>query len=232
MSGQSKLAIEAADKLAANVLPAVRDDKGLEPFYSFPLAVRVRFGRWDDILAQPEPDESFAVTRATWHFARGMAYAAKNDVARAEAEQRAFRKASEKAGGAQMGLNNWAVIAPVPGGILAGRIAMARGEPAAAADALRKAVAAQDALAYDEPPGWPWPAREALGRALLAGGMADAAEKVFRDDLARNPHNARSLLGLAEALKAQGKAAEAETVAKDQSAAWADADGKITLDDL
>ena len=74
--------------------------------------------------------------------------------------------------------------------------------------------------------------RESLGRALLANRDPAGAERVFREDLARNPDNPRSLLGLSESLKSQGKTEEAGEVRKKFEAAWKDADGKLTLDDL
>ena len=86
--------------------------------------------------------------------------------------------------------------------VLDARIAEARGDRKAAIASWR-AVAAEDALAYDEPPAWYYPMRESLGAALLADGQAAEAEKVFREDLASHPRNGRSLYGLPQTLKAQ-----------------------------
>ena|ERR1019366_7398214 len=74
---------------------------------------------------------------------------------------------------------------------------------------LRDAVAVQDALKYDEPQDWFFPVRESLGGALLMSGDAKGAEQVFRDDLARNLRNPRSLFGLHRALKAQDRNSDA-----------------------
>lgn len=84
----------------------------------------------------------------------------------------------------------------------------------------RKTVAAQDALAYDEPPPWYYPIRESLGAALLRNGQAAKAEAVFREDLRRNRGNGRSLFGLMESLKAQNKLVDAEWVRKQYEASW------------
>lgn len=232
MSGQSKLAVAAADRLAANIAPVAKETPPAEFLASMPLAVRVRFGRWDEVLAAPQPDAGLLVTTATWHFARGMAFAAKGDPAKADAELAAFREASKSAGDRPVGLNAWAGIAPVAEGLLVGRIAMARDDLGAAEAALRKAVAAQDASSYDEPPGWLWPVRETLGRVLLARGDAAGAEQVFRDDLAVNRNNPRSLLGLAESLGKQGKAGEATAAREKFEAAWKDSDVRIKPEDL
>jgi len=95
--------------------------------------------------------------------------------------------------------------------LLDGRIAMARGDRTAAIAAYRLAVAAEDALDYDEPADWFYPSRETLGAALLRDGQYAEAEKVFRDDLARNKNNPRSLYGLARALGGQKKSAGTTT---------------------
>ena len=95
---------------------------------------------------------------------------------------------------------------------------------------LRQAVAAEDALAYDEPPGWYHPlSRESLGGALMLDRRYAEAEAVFREDLRRNRRNGRSLFGLAESLKAQGKTREAELVGREFESAWKSADTRLTV---
>ena len=112
------------------------------------------------------------------------------------------------------------------------RIAEARKDSTAAIESWRQAVAAEDLLAYDEPAAWQNPMRESLGAALLAAGQPAEAEKVFRADLERNPRNPRSLFGLAESLKAQGKSADAAWVQAQFEAAWKHADTKLSIGDL
>jgi hypothetical protein len=90
----------------------------------------------------------------------------------------------------------------------------------AAVSQLREAVAVQDTLKYDEPPNWFYPVRESLGAVLLRIGDAVGAEEVFREDLDRNPRNPRSLFGLEQALKAQGKAYDATFVKKEFDVSW------------
>jgi Tfp pilus assembly protein PilF len=87
-------------------------------------------------------------------------------------------------------------------------------------------------LAYDEPPAFPWPVREALGAQLLRAGDAAGAEKVFREDLVRTPNNPRSLFGLAESLKARERYAEATEVRKQFEAAWASADTTLKIEEF
>jgi Flp pilus assembly protein TadD len=53
-----------------------------------------------------------------------------------------------------------------------------------------------------------------LGGALLRYGQAAQAEAVFRKDLEINPRNGRSLYGLLESLRAQGRSVDAAWVEK------------------
>ncbi len=112
----------------------------------------------------------------------------------------------------------------------AGRVAYAHGKQEEGIDALKQAVALQDALRYDEPPAFHYPVRESLGAALLRAGKAAEAEAVFRDDLARNRRNGRSLFGLWQSLKAQHKDDAAEWVREQYEIAWKDADTTLNLD--
>ena len=94
--------------------------------------------------------------------------------------------------------------------------------------ALRKAIVSEDALRYSEPPDWIHPVRHVLGATLLKERRAPEAEKIYREDLIRQPHNGWSLYGLAEALRLQGKEKEAEEATAAFKAAWQNADIQIT----
>lgn len=82
----------------------------------------------------------------------------------------------------------------------------------------------EEALTYDEPPGWMQPVRHALGALLLADGRPDEAESVYRADLARHPNNGWSLLGLKQSLEAQDRMAEAAALDPELQTAWSRAD--------
>jgi hypothetical protein len=116
--------------------------------------------------------------------------------------------------------------------VLGAKIAMAKHDANGAIAQLREAVAIQDTLKYGEPPDWFFPVRESLGAALLLNGKAAEAERVFRDDLDRNPRNPRSLFGLREALKAQNKAYDAQFVDKQFQAAWKNPTLNLKVEDL
>ncbi len=236
MAGRYADAKAAADKLAAHVAPAVKDVPPLEGFMTVPIAVRVRFQKWDDILAMRAPDAAMKTATVYWHFARGMALAAKGKVADAEAEQKLVAEAERNTSPDEifaMPVNNKTkVVLTIAENALGAKVAMAKHDMKGAIAMLRDAVAAQDQLKYDEPADWFYPVRESLGAALLMTGDAAGAEKVFRDDLDRNPRNPRSLFGLREALKAQKRDYDAGFVDKQFQDAWAKADAALKLEDL
>jgi tetratricopeptide (TPR) repeat protein len=142
------------------------------------------------------------------HFARGVAFSKLSDVSAAERERDAFENSrkllTDDPGFFQ---NSPKAIIRVGAGVLDGRIAAAKGDRATALRAYQRAVEGEDELNYDEPPDWFYPVRETLGAALMQDGQYAEAERVFSEDLRRNPKNPRSLFGLAEARKKQKKSA-------------------------
>jgi Tfp pilus assembly protein PilF len=133
----------------------------------------------------------------------------------------------------QMPINNKAKdILKIAENVLGAKIAMAKKDTAGAIAMLRDAVAIQDKLNYGEPPDWFYPVRENLGGALLMSGDAAGAEKVFREDLDRNPRNPRSLFGLQQALLQQKRDYDAGFVQKQFDASWKGAPQALKLDDL
>ena len=233
MKGNYADSIKAARELEANVKPALKAMPMLEMFYPYPLVTLTRFGKWDEVLKEPQPDASLKITTAFWHFARGSAYAASKETAKAEAELAALR-AIEKSFTPEVRMfsNSAADVMKVADFTLAGRIALARGDKAAAIDSLTKAVAAEDATYYSEPSDWDLPTREVLGGALLLNGDAVAAEKVFRAELEKHHRNGRALFGLAQSLRKQGKESAAKMVEVEFDRAWQNADTKLTIESL
>jgi hypothetical protein len=200
-------------------------------FMPAPIYVKLRFGQWDEIVRTPEPDRALIATHAIWHFARGVAFAATAKLAEAKKERGALAAAAKQiTGDAPFGLNSASGVLRVAEHTLDARIAWARGDRAGSIESWRAAVAAWDALNYNEPPDWYYPVRESLGAALLLNGDAAGAEKVFREDLRENPRNARSLFGLMESLKAQGKREAAAFVEVEFNAAWKNAEVQLRVE--
>jgi len=236
MDGNYAEAHKAGEMLAAHVGPFVKDVPPLEGFMTVPIAVEVRFQKWDQILTMPQPPAAMQTATVFWHFARGMALAAKGKVAEAEAEHHIVSDAADKTPPDQvfaMPVNNKAKdVLNIGTNVLGAKIALAKHDSANAISLLRRAVAIQDTLKYDEPPDWFYPVRESLGAVLLLNGNAAEAEKVFREDLERNPRNPRSLFGLGEALRAQNRAYDAQFVDKQFQSNWKSTEIKLKVADL
>src|SRR5438105_3235568 len=207
MNGNYDEAKKTADLLAAQVGPHVKDMPPLEGFMTVPIVANVRFHRWDDILKMPQPDPAMKTTTVFWHFARGMALAATDKVADADAEYKIVSDAEEATSPDvvfSMPVNNKAKdVLTIARDVLGARISLARKDNATAIAKLQSAVATQDTLKYSEPEDWFFPVRESLGAALLMNGDAAGAEKIFREDIETHPRNPRSLFGLQQAMKAR-----------------------------
>jgi len=236
MQGRLAEAQQAAAELSTRILPHADMMPMIESMAVSPLNVLMRFGRHDDILKQAAPPDNRPVMVAWWHFARGVAHARMQRVEEAEMERAQLRTAAARVpdtalfGGS--GLESARNVVTIAGVVLDARIAEARRQTDAAIAAWTNAVAAADRVAYDEPPVWFYPIRESLGAALLRAGRAADAERVFREDLVRHPRNARSLLGLHQALVQQKKDADAAWVDTQFREAWKNADSKVAVDDL
>jgi tetratricopeptide (TPR) repeat protein len=221
-----KTARDLKDAVSIAVVKAMPMGETMWPKPYFAMA---RFGAWDEILAEPAPPKEFPYTIAMWHYARGLAFAAKGKPGDAALERNALdASAADVSAEFMIGPNNKGpAVTRLASQILAGAIASARGDHEQAIADYTEAVRMQDALGYDEPPSWYYPVRETLGAELLASGKSAAAEAVYRADLKRNPENPRSLFGLAQSLREQGKPQEAAKVQARFSKAWAHAD--VTL---
>jgi hypothetical protein len=236
MNGDYAEANKNADLLATHVAPHVKDMPPLEGFMTIPIAVNVRFHKWDEILKMPRPDPEMKIMTVFWHFARGMALAAKGKVSEAEAEYQVVSDAEKNTPEDvvfAMPVNNKAKdVLKIARDVLGAKIALAKKDNAGSIALLQSAVAVQDTLKYSEPEDWFFPVRESLGAALLMNGDNAGAEKVFREDLDHHPRNPRSLFGLQQTLKAQGKDYDASFVQKQLQAAWKGGSTQLKLDDL
>jgi tetratricopeptide (TPR) repeat protein len=235
MNGNYLEARRGAQLLAENVGPHVKDMPPLGGFMTVPLAVEVRFHKWNEILKTPQPDPALQTATVFWHFARGLALAGTEKLEEAEAEYKFVAEAGEKTPPDaifQMPINNKTKdILKIAENVLGAKISFEKNDMDAAVKQLRAAVDVQDSLKYDEPQDWFYPVRETLGAVLLKIGDNAGAENVFRADLERNLRNPRSLFGLEQALIALDKAYDAGFVRKQFDASWKGA-SRPTVDDL
>lgn len=231
MIGRQREAIVAIDTLVSGMPDAWKRDYApiADGFLAMPLEVRLRFGRWDEVLAADEPAATYPIARAMYHYASGVALAAKGDAATARKAQAAFAAARAAVPRtAVFGNNSGADVLAVADRMLDGEIAWREGRRDEALASLRRAVELEDALHYDEPPAWILPTRHALGATLLAAKQPREAEEVFRKDLEKHPDNGWALYGLAQAQKEQGKRSDAAKADAAFRRAWDGADYAIT----
>ena len=233
MQGNAADALPAAQWLgeqAARPEQPFGDDGSNDYFLALPWLAQVRFARWGEILAGPEPAwpvHASAYPRAVRHYARGVALARTGKPAAAEQELAALRKAAGDPrldGLTLKGIDDLAALLALAETALQGEILLARRHYERALAAFARAVELEDALESEEPPPWSVPARQALGGALLLAGRPAQAERAFRDDLQRHPENGWALYGLAESLRRGRHEAEARDVEKRFRVAWAAAD--------
>jgi tetratricopeptide (TPR) repeat protein len=214
MSGQFAEAAKAADEVVTNVTPMLAAMPMLEPIGARKQWVLLRFARWADVLQLPAPAAAAPVLTTLHHFARGVAHAALGAVPEAERERSLYAETKRTIpADAPWLFNSAARMLAVTG--------------------WRQAVAAEDALNYDEPPDWYYPTRESLGAALLKAQRLDDAERVFREDLERNPNNPRSLFGLWQTLRVTDPRGAATLVMQRRfQQAWQNADVPLSLTDF
>ena len=227
MEGRYDVAMEAARTLDKEVPEAfLRDYTAFaDGLMATPLHVMIRFGRWEDILAEPAPDDYRLLSRAMRHYARGVAFSALGRTEEARGELQAFEDmAAQVPEDWTVGNNASADVLDLSRHMLKGELLYREGRREEAFAILRAGIELEDALVYDEPPGWMQPIRHALGALLMADGRHAEAEAVYREDLARHAKNGWSLLGLELALGAQGRAVEAAAPRAERQAAWARAD--------
>ena len=229
MIGRSSQAIDAAEKVSTLIPAEMFGTPGMDFLQHWsirPLLVRVRFARWDELLATPAPPADRPHSLGMWHYARGRALAATGDVAGALRELEELRSIEQRPELRELKLeyNLSPDLLRIADGVLTGWTEAAAGRHDAGVAALRDAVLAEDRLVYGEPPEWTVSARQDLGAVLLEAGRAAEAEQAFREDLQRFPENGWSLHGLATALRLQGRNAEADTVSVDFQRVWATAD--------
>jgi tetratricopeptide (TPR) repeat protein len=229
--GQGARAIEAARKVGGGVTDdMLKEMSMLAGFRVVPYYALARFGKWDELLREPEPPPHAAFLRGVWHYVRGLAFVAKGRLEEADRELAELTALlSDQSLDAPLFSPNTArqVLAIGPE-VLAGEVAAARRQYDLALGHLERAVRLEDGLVYTEPAEWHYPPRQALGAVLLEANRPAEAATVYWEDLRRNPDNGWSLFGLEQALRAQGKADDAVVVADRFRQAWTRADLRLT----
>jgi tetratricopeptide (TPR) repeat protein len=227
MRGRGAASLAAARTVLKVVPPEMMDMMpGMDFFFAEPILVMVRFGRWDELLAEPRPAAKYIVLTGLWLHGHGMALAGKGRLKEALADHAELVKLAAAAPPDLQGGNNVARdLLNVGAKILEARIATLQKKKNALA-LWAEAVALEDKLAYSEPADWFYPVRHYQGAALLAAHEAKEAEAVYREDLRRNRGNGWALFGLGQALRAQRK--DAKDVDAEFGKVWEGAEVRLT----
>jgi tetratricopeptide (TPR) repeat protein len=243
--GQSKVALETADALAAAIpesllritIPPMAD--WLEGFVAMRVHVLIRFGLWQQLIEAPMPADPdlYRVTTAMLHYGKGVAFAATGQITAARAQRDLFSAAVDRVPESRTIFNNTCEsILQVASAMLDGELEYRAGNVGEAFRHLRRAVELDDGLPYDEPWGWMQPARHAYGALLLEQDRVREAEAVYRADLGldgtlprpcQHPGNVWSLHGYQECLIRLGKHEQAMIVGQQLRVALARADVHI-----
>ena len=230
LAGQKDVAIEAANHTAKMADQTLMREPGygtLQHYASIPLYTLVKFEAWDEILAQPAPDDDLAYPTAVWHYARGMAFAGKQQLEQAKGELQALTQIVDSSALENVtiwDINTTQSLLQIAKSVLAGEIAAGSGDWKEAIAYFQQGVEQEDALNYDEPSPWYSPVRQKLGGALLQANRPSEAEATFRADLEIYPRNGWSLHGLTQALNAQNKTEAAGKAQNEFEIVWQYAD--------
>ncbi len=223
MAGRSAMAIDAARRLLSKAdLPAAHAFAMVQSFVPFLDLTLVTFGRWDEVLKQPMPPADLPYASTMAHYARGVALAATGKGSEAEGELDIVKRMAAGAAGDNK------VVFDIAQHALMGEMAARKGQLDEAITHFQVAKGIEDGILYFEPPTWYYPIRHPLGAVLLKAGRAAEAEAAYREDLKRFPENGWALFGLLQALRAQGKTAEALAVDERFRRAWSAADVTLT----
>lgn len=245
--GQLEPAMAAANQMCATLSKEVLSVKDrpqmaitMEGYYAMRMHVLVRFGRWQEIVETPLPDDPmlYCVSTAMHHYARGVAFAALGERQAAEEARCSFHAACARVPKDRRFFNNAATsILAVGEQMLEGEVAYHKGDHVAAYAFLREAVRRSDTLEYTEPWAWMHPPRHALAALLAEQGHLAEAEDVYRTDLglndklhrcAQHHENVWALHGLVECLRVRGEAEELPGLEAKLAVALAKADVPIT----
>jgi len=233
LQGRYNEALNAANELVDFYSSNFQKMKELEYYASAPLSVLITFHRWNEILDLPAPNENMQTITALWHFARAMAYANLGKLSEAKREQQEFFNKKNRIGESEVfGYNKVSLVLTIAEYSLTAAIARSQGAYDEAVDALKRAVAAQDSLNYNEPPDWFYPVRETLGGLLLSMQRYSEAENVFREELIRHPNSGRALFGLRESLRGQYKLVDSYWTNIEFQKAWQNSTIPLTIQDL
>ena len=231
MEGRSFLGIQTALKLAYKGSTIAKSNPPWAQYLlAEPIVAFVRFGKWNDILSLPEPDTSLLYSQIMFHFGRGLASIRTNNLESAAEELTKLDSLckSKTLESFYFSFNPASQIVKIPMNILRGELLLKQNKVEAGLAALSDAIKSEEDLRYNEPPDWKIPSRHFLGAALVNAGRFEEAEKIYLEDLKKNPENGWSLTGLIQCQSKLGKKSEMAASAKRFAKAWKNSDIALT----
>ncbi|MDQ9170404.1 tetratricopeptide repeat protein [Oxalobacteraceae bacterium R-40] len=235
MAGDGKSVVDAATKLSGLVTDEAASEFPIaQPVRVAPYFAHAQFSEPDTILAMPAPAKNLPYVGGLWHYARGIAFAAKGDGKQASEEAAAIQTLVDGGDFSQLtaaGIPAREVL-QIAYSVVSGRIAQSSGDLSSATRHFKNAVAVEDKLAYMEPSYWYYPVRQSLGAVLFQQGDLDGAEQAFRSSLVRVPNNSWALYGLSEVYKKRGDAKRAAATDELLAKAWAGDRSQLSMQKL
>jgi len=234
MQGNSKKAIHAAEHMSHHIDSALMREPGLgtlQHYWVTPYYAYTRFGKWDKILATKQPSVDLKYPLGIWHYARGIAFTARNKLDRARLELSAVKALAEDDDLKEITvwqINNAQNVLQIASLVLEGEIEGKAQNFKSSIHAFTQAISLEAALNYNEPSDWHYPVRQSLGAILIDAKDYAGAEIIYKQDLSIFPDNGWSLYGLHQALIGQNKNKEAKDIQAKFRQSWEWADIKLT----
>jgi len=228
LEGNSALAMDAAKKVSDfsdKELMKKPEWATLQHYSTIPYFVAVKFGRWEEILKMPEPEQKYP--KIIFHYARGFAGIGMGDPDRAEEELNRIKILMEDPALKELtiwGINSLYAIGEIAQAVLEGELSAYQGNYPDAISRLDRAVILEDGLNYDEPPDWFFSVRHNLGAVFIAAGRYKEAGRILEEDLDKFPANGWALAGLMDAASRAGDKERAAHYKKQFDEAWEYAD--------
>jgi tetratricopeptide (TPR) repeat protein len=223
MAGDGPTVITAAEKLRGLIPDEIaRGIAMVQPVKAAPYFAHAQFSAPESILALPDPGDAIPYVKAIWHYARGVAHAARHDFSAARGEANAIEAIERSADFTLLNASGIPAqdVLKLARTMLLGRVAQAQEDFNTAIGQFEQAARIQDALPYTEPPYWYYPVRQSLAAALLQAGRLAEAEDQFLLALKRAPANGWSYFGLTQLYKQRGDTAAAEKAEADLARTW------------
>jgi tetratricopeptide (TPR) repeat protein len=202
----------------------------LQHYYSIPLFVQVKLGRWEEIRKTPQPERELIYPRVIWHYAQGMAALASDKTSRAGKHLGAMKSLMQDTTLKILtiwGVNRLHDICLIASQSLEGEMHAKSGNYPEALRLLKNAIAVEDNLRYQEPPDWFFSVRHSLGAVLIESGDYREAIAVYQEDLKNYPENGWALAGLMTAFEKLGDQADYRDYKNRFEQAWKHADIQI-----